>query len=114
MIQVIDLEFSYSDRPLYKGVSFVIGKGQKIGLVGPNGSGKSTLLGILMGKEDGFKGKVKTIGTLALVPQEIKRDPIMEASATVRDYIDPESRYEDHELLEFLSGLLPILFFHIL
>ena len=105
MIQVTDLEFAYSDKPLYKKVNFIVGKGQKIGLVGPNGSGKSTFLGILMAKEDGYKGKVKTIGSLALVPQEIKYDEIMESANSVRDYIDPENKHEDYELQKFLSGL---------
>ncbi len=105
MIRAVDLSFSHTDKPLYEEESFVIGKGQKVGLVGPNGSGKSTLLGIIMGKEDGYKGKVTTMGSIALVPQEIKYDSVMEGSLSVRNYIDPDNNYEDHELLKFLSGL---------
>jgi len=63
-IKVKDLSFSYPDgtRAL-RNVSFVIGRGDKVGIVGPNGSGKSTLLmhlnGILRGK-----GKVSILGKI--------------------------------------------------
>lgn len=105
MLRVTNLSFSFSDKPLYEGVNFIVGKGQKIGLVGPNGSGKSTLFNILLGKEDGYKGKVKVGGNVVLVPQEVKYDPVMENSSSIRDYIDSENKYQDHELLKMLSGL---------
>lgn len=93
MIQVQNLKFGYSEKPLYEGVNFLIGKGKKVGLVGPNGAGKSTLLHILMGEEDGYSGKVEVVGNLALVPQEVKHDPIMEAANSAREYVDPENAY---------------------
>ena len=52
MLKVADLSFSFSDTPLYEKVNFIVGKGQKIGLVGPNGSGKSTLFNILLPLKD--------------------------------------------------------------
>jgi len=58
MIQAIDLAFSYSEKPLFKEVDFVIGKNQKVGLVGPNGSGKSTLLSIITGETEDYLGKI--------------------------------------------------------
>src|SRR6185503_3511914 len=98
MLKVSDLAFSYGDIPLYQGVNFIVGKGQKVGLVGPNGSGKSTLLKILTGKEEGYVGRVETHGFLGLVPQEIKHDPVMDASESVRDYVDPEKTHDDFEI----------------
>ena len=38
------------DRHLLRGVSLVVGEGERIGLLGPNGCGKSTLLRILAGE----------------------------------------------------------------
>lgn len=105
MLQVIDLTFGFGDTPLYKGVNFVVGKGQKIGLVGPNGSGKSTLLSIIRGEEDSFTGKVKLIGSMSLVPQEIKYDYNMEKAKSVREYTDPKNIYQDFEINKMFKGL---------
>lgn len=105
MLRVSDLSFSYGEIPLYEGVNFIVGKGQKIGLVGPNGSGKSTLLKILTGKEEGYSGKVEVQGLVGLVPQEVKYDSVMDASKTVRDYVDPQSNYEDFVIEKMFKGL---------
>ncbi len=53
-----DLHKSYGSRVLFKGISFFISQGDRIGLLGPNGSGKSTLLKILMGLENPEKGEI--------------------------------------------------------
>jgi ATP-binding cassette subfamily F protein 3 len=105
MLKVIDLSFSFTDKPLYEKVNFVVGKGQKVGLVGPNGSGKSTLFNVLMGKEDGYKGKFQVNGNIVLVPQEVKYDPDMESSLTVKDYADPNAIHFDYELEQLFYGL---------
>ncbi len=105
MLKITNLTFGYSDKPLYTKVNFVVGKGQKVGLVGPNGSGKSTLLSIITGEDDGFSGKVATIGKVKLVPQEIKYDPDMEVSATVKEYLNPSKNLKNHEIQRLFSGL---------
>ena len=105
MLQIIDLAFGFGEKPLYEGVNFIVGRGQKIGLVGPNGSGKSTLLSIIRGEENGYTGKVNLLGSVALVPQEIKYDPDMEKSETVRGYVDPTDTLQDHEILKMFKGL---------
>jgi ATPase subunit of ABC transporter with duplicated ATPase domains len=105
MFKVENLTFSFGEKPLYQGVSFIVGKNQKVGLVGPNGSGKSTLLKILMGEEDGYTGKVEVNGSLAVVPQEVKYDHTMEKSTSVKDYVDPKNEYQSHQLKELFSGL---------
>ena len=105
MLKVTSLTFSYGERPLCKGVSFSVGRGQKVGLVGPNGSGKSTLLSILTGKETGYTGKVEILGKVVLVPQEVKYDPEMEKSSSVRKYIDPNDLHQDFEIGKMFYAL---------
>lgn len=105
MINVSDLAFGFSEKPLYKDVTFKVAKGKKVGLVGPNGAGKSTLLKILMGKEDGYSGKVEVSGSMALVPQEVKNDPDMEASSTALSYVDPKNIHPEHEIKKLFSSL---------
>lgn len=105
MIKVSNVSFSYGEKPLYENISFVIGKGQKVGLVGPNGAGKSTLFNILTGEIDPTNGNVGRIGTIALVPQEVKRDPELEKAQSVRDYLDPNAQYQNYEMVKMLNGM---------
>jgi ATPase subunit of ABC transporter with duplicated ATPase domains len=58
MLQASDLMKSYDGAPLFDGLSFVLGDGERAGLVGPNGVGKSTLLRILAGVERPDRGAV--------------------------------------------------------
>src|SRR3989344_5813084 len=105
MITVTDLSFDYSGTPVFDEASFVVGNGEKVGLVGPNGAGKSTLFKILTGTQDFSLGTVRVIGTFGYVPQEVKFDPLLDSASTVREYVDPESKTFDYELKELFSGL---------
>jgi ATP-binding cassette, subfamily F, member 3 len=105
MITITDLSFAYSDKPLLEGVSFSIGDHQKIGLVGPNGAGKTTLLKIILGEEKIELGKVEVVGKIELVPQEIKYDPVMENSCTVRQYLDIDMVIQESVIRKILAGL---------
>src|SRR5262245_26078378 len=49
VISVRDLTHRFGVRPLFRGVSFTLGEGERVGMIGPNGAGKSTLLKILAG-----------------------------------------------------------------
>ena len=50
MLQASDLTKAHDGAPLFDGLSFVLGDGERAGLVGPNGVGKSTLLRLLAGR----------------------------------------------------------------
>ncbi|MDJ1485698.1 ABC-F family ATP-binding cassette domain-containing protein [Cytophagaceae bacterium YF14B1] len=51
---------SFSDRWLFRNISFGVSRGEKVAIVGPNGIGKSTLLNILAGSLPADEGKVST------------------------------------------------------
>ena len=105
MIRVKDLYYSYGKEPIFSEVEFFLGKGQKAGLVGANGAGKSTLFKLITGEEMPDGGKVEVSGQILLVPQEVKRDPEMENSTTIRKYLDPKDKKEDYELSRITSKL---------
>lgn len=65
------LSKSFGNRILFKGLSFSIFSGNRVGLIGPNGSGKTTLLKIIAGLEHQDEGIVSTKRGLRIgyVPQ---------------------------------------------
>ena len=53
-----NLSKSYPNKEIFKGLSFKIEKGDKVGLIGINGAGKSTLFKILMGESSKDSGDI--------------------------------------------------------
>ena len=49
MIELIDVTQHYGVRPVLRGISLRIERGEVITILGPNGMGKSTLLGVIAG-----------------------------------------------------------------
>ncbi len=81
-----DVRFSYPTRPnvsALNGVSFHVGRGEKIAIVGPSGAGKSTIFHLLLRYYDPLAGRITFDGVrlsdldpadlrarIALVPQD--------------------------------------------
>lgn len=59
MLRLHNLSKSYADREILRAVSFLIGPGERAGLVGPNGVGKTTLFRIILGEETPDSGTVQ-------------------------------------------------------
>jgi ABC-type multidrug transport system ATPase subunit len=68
---------SVGDRELLAGVDWLVGPGDRIGIVGANGAGKSTLLRMLAGSRTPEKGRVATGQTVraAFLAQELAELP---------------------------------------
>jgi ATP-binding cassette subfamily F protein 3 len=58
-IAMKDIDFSYGDLAVYRGLDFEAERGQRTVLVGPNGAGKSTLLKLLAGNLTPSRGTVE-------------------------------------------------------
>ncbi len=61
-IEVNKLSFKYGNSPVLQDISFVIKKGEKIGIAGASGCGKSTLIKILLRLVHGYSGKIDIFG----------------------------------------------------
>ncbi|OAA30709.1 ABC transporter [Kosmotoga arenicorallina S304] len=99
VLEVKNLSFSYSERPIFNQASLELHRGEKLGIVGPNGSGKSTFLKILTGGISSFSGTVKwghnvTWGYLSQMSNELspEKEVIHECWGLVRDWPDFEIR----------------------
>jgi len=75
----------FSDRWLFKDLSFGIQKGDRVALVGINGTGKSTLLKILAGIETPSLGKVVTERGINI--GYLEQDPKFEGLTTINDFV---------------------------
>lgn len=72
MLTIRNLSSSILGEPLFEKVSFVIHRGDRLGLVGQNGTGKTTLLKILAGKVEPGEGNVKVVQErIGYLPQEV-------------------------------------------
>ena len=72
-----NLAKSFGATTLFRGISFTVNEGDRIGLIGPNGSGKSTLLRILAGEVDADSGEVasRKRARLSYVTQDSQFEP---------------------------------------
>ena len=58
VLSVRNLEMTFVERTLFRGVSFEIEAKDKIGFVGANGTGKTTIFKILSGQLEQTNGEV--------------------------------------------------------
>ena len=108
LLNVENINKTYSEKILLNNVSFGINEGDKIGIIGLNGSGKSTLLKIVTGKDEFFDGLI-TKGKGVRV-EYLEQNSEFDSNATVLQQIfkgdTPEMKLlmEYEELLEKVSS----------
>ncbi len=56
-----DLRVAYTQTPLFDGLTFALGRGERLVVVGANGAGKTTLLSLLAGKRPPDRGDVEVM-----------------------------------------------------
>ncbi len=72
MITGEGLTIEIAGRKILDGANFMVGDGEKVGLVGKNGAGKSTLLSVVLGEPGAHlrhEGKVSFSGSYGFLPQ---------------------------------------------
>lgn len=83
LASVHKLQKSFAARTLFRGLTFAIESGDRIGLIGPNGAGKSTLMKILAGRLSSDGGDLSL--ARGLVIGLLEQDPTFKDGLTVYD-----------------------------
>ena len=58
MLQVQNISFGYTEKPVVQNINFTVNKGQNIAIIGESGCGKSTLLKLIYGLYDLGQGQI--------------------------------------------------------
>ncbi len=85
MIAANKLGVFFGGDPLFRGVTFTINPGDRVGLVGANGAGKTTLMRVLIGDQTPDEGDVvkRSSSAVGYLPQE----GIVLSDTTVREEV---------------------------
>ena len=59
VLTITDLTVGYPDKQLAKEITFILRRGECLGIIGPNGSGKTTFLRTIMNKISPLEGEVR-------------------------------------------------------
>jgi ATP-binding cassette, subfamily F, member 3 len=108
MIQVSLAGKHFGSKTLFEGLSWVVGNGERVGLVGANGTGKSTLLKMLAGLEGPDEGEVSFVKgtTTGYLPQDglslSGRSVLDECLSVFSELLDIEKEMEQltHKMAE--------------
>ena len=77
MVVVADgVDKSFGDRPIVRGLTTRVLRGDRVGIIGPNGAGKTTLLNLLTGALEPDAGTIKLGASLQMVMLDQRRDSL--------------------------------------
>lgn len=71
LVEIKDLDFSYSHKKIFQNYNLVIKGGEKIALCGNNGCGKTTLIRLILGDLKPVKGSLKLMGKAVYLNQDL-------------------------------------------
>lgn len=84
-VEVNNLSKSYSEKQLFRNISFKIEQGDKVSLIAKNGSGKTTLINIILGNELPDEGTIDLRNDIHI--NYLNQDNTLNQDATVLDTI---------------------------
>ncbi len=104
IISIQNLQKSYGDKQVLKGIHLDIYPGQVIGYIGPNGAGKSTTVKVLTGLISDYTGEV-TIKGLDLKKQSLEVKKLIGYIPELAELYDVLTPYEFLHFMATLYGI---------
>jgi len=110
VVEVRDVDFAWQGRPVLRGFSTAIQRGDRVGIIGPNGSGKTTLLRILLGDLVPQAGEIRLGTNLEVAYFDQQRAVLREEASALdnvaegREYIELGGRRQ--HVLGYLQDFL--------
>jgi len=86
ILEFHDVAKSYGGRRLIEGFSYILQRGDRIGIIGPNGSGKTTLLDMVMGRVEPDAGRIE-LGETVVIGYYDQESRALDDERRVIDYI---------------------------
>ncbi len=91
-IELKNVSKGFGDRQLINDFSYIVLRGQRLGIIGPNGCGKSTLMNLLAGQLVPDSGSIE-VGDTIKIGYFAQEEAIMDPSQRVIDYIRDVAEY---------------------
>ncbi len=91
-IELKNVSKGFGDRQLIHDFSYIVLRGQRLGIIGPNGCGKSTLMNLLAGQLTPDSGTIE-VGETIKIGYFAQEEAIMDPNQRVIDYIRDVAEY---------------------
>jgi ATP-binding cassette subfamily F protein 3 len=83
IVTLSNLKLHFGDRVIFDDLSFIIDRGERVGLIGDNGAGKTTLFKTITGEQTVDSGSVAVARSIKI--GHLTQDPQFDSSNTVMD-----------------------------
>jgi ATP-binding cassette, subfamily F, member 3 len=105
VLSVRHLTKSFPGKLLWNDLTFMMKRGERIGIIGPNGSGKTTLLKTLLGEEDADSGELSWGANLKIGYYD-QRLGDLDSESTVFEEVSANRPAKPQEVRDLLGALL--------
>ncbi|HWP42942.1 MAG TPA: ATP-binding cassette domain-containing protein, partial [Blastocatellia bacterium] len=106
VLAVTDLSVGYGSTPIASGISFLLRRGERIGVIGPNGSGKTTFLKTILGEIDPIDGGLTWGANINLAYYDQELSSLDLSSSVIEELRSVAPRTGDGELRSYLARFL--------
>jgi ATP-binding cassette, subfamily F, member 3 len=106
VLAVSDLGVGYNAKPLARGISFLLRRGERLGIIGPNGSGKTTFLKTINGELEPVEGGLTWGANVNPEYFDQELSSLSLSAAVIDELASVAPRATPNELRSFLAKFL--------